>query len=151
MFDEEDLLACCASPVWAAAVARGGPYPDRPALESAAEAAFAGLTWADIAQAMAAHPRIGDPPQGDSREASWSRREQSATRRSPELVEANRAYEQRFGHVFLIFASGRTETEIIAAARQRLGNSPATEREVVRGELRKITMLRLGRLLDAVE
>ena len=151
MFDEEELLACCASPAWAAAVARGGPYPDRAAVEAAGAAAFATLTWDDIAQAMSAHPRIGDPPKGDSTEAAWSRREQSAARRSPELVEANRAYEDRFGHVFLIFASGRTEDEIVAAARQRLGNDEATERRVVAGELEKIAMLRLGRLLDALE
>jgi 2-oxo-4-hydroxy-4-carboxy-5-ureidoimidazoline decarboxylase len=66
------------------------------------------------------------------------------------LAEANRAYEERFGHVFLIFATGRTDTEMLAAARRRLGNDDATERDVVRGELRRIIGLRLDRLLDGL-
>jgi 2-oxo-4-hydroxy-4-carboxy-5-ureidoimidazoline decarboxylase len=63
------------------------------------------------------------------------------------LAQANRAYEQRFGHVFLIFASGRTDAELLAAARERLGNPPEVEREVVRTELGRIARLRLERLL----
>jgi 2-oxo-4-hydroxy-4-carboxy-5-ureidoimidazoline decarboxylase len=148
---EDELLACCASRAWAGAITAGRPYPDRRALETAAESAFDGLTWDDVAQAMAAHPRIGEPPKGDGQEAAWSRREQSAARRSPELIEANRRYEERFGHVFLIFASGRTEAEIVTAARRRLSNDDATERVIVQAELRKIALLRLGRLLDALE
>ncbi len=65
------------------------------------------------------------------------------------LAEANRAYEERFGHLFLIFASGRTAPEILAAAQERLGHDDATERGVVRDELRKIVALRLERLVDA--
>jgi 2-oxo-4-hydroxy-4-carboxy-5-ureidoimidazoline decarboxylase len=65
------------------------------------------------------------------------------------LVEANRAYEDRFGHVFLIFATGRTDAEMLAAARERLANDEATEREVVRAELGKIVELRLRKLVEA--
>lgn len=64
------------------------------------------------------------------------------------LAEANRAYEQRFGHVFLIFASGRSESELLAAARARLGNAETVERGVVRTELGRIARLRLARLLE---
>jgi 2-oxo-4-hydroxy-4-carboxy-5-ureidoimidazoline decarboxylase len=67
-----------------------------------------------------------------------------------ELIEANRAYEERFGHVFLIFASGRSRAEILAAARERLGHDEAAERAVVTDELRKIARLRLERVLDAL-
>jgi 2-oxo-4-hydroxy-4-carboxy-5-ureidoimidazoline decarboxylase len=99
------------------------------------------------------HPRIGERPTGDGRESGWSRREQAgilsqlapATRAA--LAEANREYERRFGHVFLVFATGRTDTELLAAARARLGNPPAVEREVVRTELGRIAQLRLERLL----
>jgi 2-oxo-4-hydroxy-4-carboxy-5-ureidoimidazoline decarboxylase len=86
------------------------------------------------------------------READWSRREQAGAQdtdaaTADALVEANKAYEERFGHVFLIFASGRSAGEMLAAARERLGNDEATERAVVRGELAKITKLRMERLL----
>ena len=67
------------------------------------------------------------------------------------LVEVNRAYEERFGHLFLVFANGRGDTELLAAARGRLGNDPQTERAVVRAELRQIVLLRLRRLLGPAE
>jgi 2-oxo-4-hydroxy-4-carboxy-5-ureidoimidazoline decarboxylase len=153
---EADLLACCAAPAWAAAIVARRPYPDRSAILAAADAAARELSWADVLKGLAAHPRIGERARGNSAEAAWSRREQSAavaggddvTRAA--LAEVNRAYEERFGHVFLIFASGRTQAEILAAARERLGNDEATERAVVADQLRRIALLRLERLLDGL-
>jgi len=153
---EERLLACCAAPAWGAEIAAKRPYDDRPAIMAAADAAARGLSWAQVLAGLSAHPRIGERAAGDSAEAAWSRREQAAAAQSADeitkvaLVEANRAYEARFGHVFLIFASGRTQAEILAAARDRLGNDEATERAVVAGELRAIALLRLERVLDAL-
>ena len=149
---ERELRACCASDVWAAEVAAGRSYPDLETLLARADDVLDRLGWPDVLHALDAHPRIGDRAAGEGREAVWSRGEQSgmdnadATTRAA-LVEANRAYEDRFGHVFLIFASGRTDTEMLAAARERLNNDEDAEREVVRGELRRIMRLRLERLL----
>jgi 2-oxo-4-hydroxy-4-carboxy-5-ureidoimidazoline decarboxylase len=132
------------------------PYADREAVLAAADAASRALSWAEVLTGLAAHPRIGERAAGDSTEAAWSRREQSAAAGSADdttraaLVAANRAYEERFGHVFLIFASGRGPAEILAAARERLGNDEAAERPVVADELRRIALLRLERLLDAL-
>ena len=150
---EEALLAVCAAPAWAAQVTAARPYPSKQTLQSEASAAYDRLTWDDVAQALAAHPRIGQRPSGESREAAWSRREQSGVQGAAEgvqaqLAEANRAYEERFGYLFLIFASGKSAPEILAAARERLGHDDATEQAVVREELRKIVALRLDRLID---
>jgi 2-oxo-4-hydroxy-4-carboxy-5-ureidoimidazoline decarboxylase len=152
---ERDLVACCAAPEWVAAVLAGRPYANREDLGKTADDASRGLGWAQVAVGLGAHPRIGERAQGDSREAGWSRREQSAaaagdaaTRAA--LVRANYDYEQRFGHVFLIFASGRSQDEILAAAEARIGNDEATERRIVTDELRRIALLRLERLLDAL-
>ncbi|WP_412736320.1 2-oxo-4-hydroxy-4-carboxy-5-ureidoimidazoline decarboxylase [Krasilnikovia sp. MM14-A1259] len=150
---QDRLIACCAAPEWGAALVAGRPYPDRVALSAAADAAAQSLSWAEVLKGLSAHPRIGERAAGDSREAQWSRREQAAAAPGDEstraaLVEANRAYEDRFGHVFLIFASGRSPEQILAAARQRLGNDETTERAIVADELRKIAGLRLERLLD---
>ncbi len=149
---ERELLACCAAPAWASAVAGGRPYPDLAALRAAADSALAALTWPDIVQALSAHPRIGQRAEGEARDAAWSREEQSGMASAEEstkaaLAEANREYERRFDHVFLIFATGRSPAEMLEAARARLANDEATEREVVRGELAKITQLRLARLI----
>jgi 2-oxo-4-hydroxy-4-carboxy-5-ureidoimidazoline decarboxylase len=153
---EAELLACCAAPAWGAAVAAKRPYADRDGILAVADAASRALTWPDVLEGLSAHPRIGERAAGDSKEAAWSRAEQSAAARSAddttkaELIAANRAYEARFGHVFLIFASGRSQAEILAAARERLGNDEAAERPIVTDELRRIARLRLERVLDAL-
>lgn len=150
------LRPCCAATGWLDAVVAGRPYPDRAGLLATAARALAGLDWSGVRQALDAHPRIGQAPSsGGDTEAAWSRREQSAMDSASDgtraaLVAANRAYEERFGHIFLIFASGRTDTELLAAARSRTDNDEATERAVVRTELGRIVALRLDRLLDAV-
>ncbi len=151
---ERELRACCASRAWTAAVAAGRPYADRDSLVAMSEEALTALDWAGIREALDAHPRIGERVGGAGREESWSRSEQSGMDTATDgvkaaLVEANRAYEDRFGHVFLIFATGRTDTDMLAAARERLGNSEEEEREVVRGELGRIVTLRLTKLLDS--
>jgi 2-oxo-4-hydroxy-4-carboxy-5-ureidoimidazoline decarboxylase len=153
---KEDLLACCAAPVWGAEIGAKRPYRDRAEIVAAADAAARALSWADVLAGLSAHPRIGERAAGDSTEAAWSRREQSTAAQDTDaateaaLIEVNRAYEERFGHVFLIFASGRTRSEILAAARERLTNDEATERPIVADELRKIALLRLERVLDAL-
>ena len=96
----------------------------------------------------AASDRAG--PAGGDREAAWSRQEQSGTRDAPADVQAglrsgNAAYEERFGHVFLICATGMSAASMLDALQDRLGHDPAREREVVRDELMKIVRLRLAK------
>jgi 2-oxo-4-hydroxy-4-carboxy-5-ureidoimidazoline decarboxylase len=146
---EEDLRACCAAPAWVAAMTAGRPHAGRAAVLAAADAATRALSWEDVLVALEAHPRIGERAAGVSREARWSRQEQAAVSPDEALVDANRAYEEKFGHVFLIFASGRGTGEILSAARERLHNDVETERAVVVEELRRIVRLRLERMLDA--
>ncbi|MEV4343830.1 2-oxo-4-hydroxy-4-carboxy-5-ureidoimidazoline decarboxylase [Actinoplanes sp. NPDC049596] len=149
----EDLKACCAAPTWGATVLAHRPYRDKAAILAAADEASRALSWEGVLTSLAAHPRIGERAPGDSKEAVFSRREQSAAAEGGDaaaLIEANRAYEEKFGHVFLIFASGRSQAEILAAARERLGHDEETERAIVSDELRKIARLRLERVLDAL-
>jgi 2-oxo-4-hydroxy-4-carboxy-5-ureidoimidazoline decarboxylase len=151
---ERELQSCCASPAWAHRVAAARPFADVGGLLSTSEATLAALDWSEIEAALSAHPRIGQRAIGATREASWSAQEQAGTAAAPvetatALREVNEAYEQRFGHVFLIYASGRSAEEMLAAARERLHHDDETERRVVRGELSKITRLRLRKLLDA--
>ncbi len=113
---------------------------------------IAELDWADIEQALAAHPRIGDRASGTGQEAAWSQQEQlTAADRSAQaeadLYSANLAYEQRFGQVFLIYATGRTSDEIVAEARRRSANDLAAEQDEVRRELAAIVRLRLAKTL----
>jgi allantoicase len=147
------LASCCASRAWVERMAAGRPYADLGALLGAGDRAVRELGRDDLAEALAGHPRIGQRAAGASTDATWSRQEQAPVADADAevqaaLVEGNRAYEQRFGHVFLIRASGRSAQELLAALRQRLGNDPETEWGVVAEELREITRLRLERLLQ---
>jgi 2-oxo-4-hydroxy-4-carboxy-5-ureidoimidazoline decarboxylase len=142
---EQDLLACCASRRWADELLARRPYHDLAQLRSVSEQVLRALEWADVEQALAAHPRIGERATGNSTEAVWSRDEQAGATPSDDLAAGNVAYEERFGHVFLICATGLSGEEVLTALRTRLGNDPATERDVVREELRKIVDLRLGK------
>lgn len=146
------LLACCDVPAWAATVLAGRPYPDIDALLTAADAAASRLTRAEVDRALEAHPRIGERVQGRSTQSAWSAQEQGAVSRDQttlaELHRVNEAYEDRFDRVFLICATGLSETEILAAAQQRLTNDDETEAGVVAEELRKIARLRLQKAVD---
>jgi 2-oxo-4-hydroxy-4-carboxy-5-ureidoimidazoline decarboxylase len=149
---ERELLACCASSTWVRVVAAGRPYRSGAALTAAGDAVLAELAWSDVTEALAAHPRIGQRAEGSGQDAAWSRREQAGADDADAavrgaLAEANREYERRFGHVFLIFATGRSLAEMLTAARARLCHDEPTERQVVRQELARIARLRLERLL----
>ncbi|WP_219416750.1 2-oxo-4-hydroxy-4-carboxy-5-ureidoimidazoline decarboxylase [Pseudonocardia nigra] len=141
---ERLLLECCRAPRWAREVAAGRPYASAAALHAAAEAS---LTDADVADGLTGHPRIGE--RSDS---AQSRREQSGVGGASAevlaaLAEGNRAYEEKFGHVYLVCASGKGADELLAILRGRLGNDPATERRVMRAELAAINRIRLDRLV----
>lgn len=147
------LLACCDVPEWAAAVCEGRPYATLADLDAVADAAARRFTPADVERALAAHPRIGERAAGSGTEAGWSRQEQSTvshdepTQRA--LLEGNRAYEDRFGRVFLICATGLTSDQVLAALRERLSNDDATEAATVAEELRKIALLRLRKVVES--
>lgn len=162
-----ELLSCCASRRFAAAVAAGRPYASPAALEDAVNVAFESLAWEDVLEALAGHPRIGEraagrpsgagQPGGDGRPAAGqSAAEQSAAEQSgvadadrAALAAANAEYEARFGHLFVIRASGLTGRQMLTALRTRLGNDPATERIVATRELAGITVLRLRKALSS--
>jgi 2-oxo-4-hydroxy-4-carboxy-5-ureidoimidazoline decarboxylase len=152
------LRSCCAADAWVERVMRGRPYPSEAALLAESDRATFELDADGLGQALAGHPRIGGTAateSGDARSADWSRGEQAGVAGAGAdllgaLRAANAAYEQRFGHVYLVCASGRGADELLAVCRARLGNDPETERGVVLEELAKINQLRLDKLLTEV-
>ena len=137
------MLGCCASRRFARAMAAGLPYPSADAAVAAVDAVFESLTWSDVLEAMDAHPRIGHRAGGQS--AAEQSGVADATR--AELAVGNAQYEDRFGHVFLICATGLTGDQMLAALRERLKNNADIERTVAASELRMITRLRVGNAL----
>ena len=146
------LRPCVDVSRWCAELADGRPYASVEALLDAAAEAASPFTVAEVEGALARHPRIGERPAGTGAEAAMSRSEQSGVdpadaRVADELAAGNRAYEQKFGRVFLIRAAGRSASDILAALTERLAHTPAEEEPVVADQLRQIAVLRLkGRL-----
>ena len=143
------LMTVCHSHRWAEAVADGRPYRDLETVQDAADEIWQHLDAADWREALDGHPRIGE--QGGA-SAEFSRQEQAGMSGAAEDVRAaiaagNRAYEDRFGHVFLISAAGRAPAEILAELERRLDNPPDVELRVAAEEHRRITRMRLAALL----
>ena len=142
------LEGCCASPGWARAVAAERPYGSVHALVERARAVLATLDEEQIDLALAGHPRIGER----STHASSQREQSGVVGADPKILDAlaagNRAYEERFGHVYLVFANGRPATELLGILQTRLHDDASTERHTVREELQKINTSRLERLLQ---
>jgi 2-oxo-4-hydroxy-4-carboxy-5-ureidoimidazoline decarboxylase len=132
---------------WVDEVAAGGPYPSLDALAAAGERAAARLSDAELDEAVAAHPRIGELSAGSDLSTS----EQAGLGRSDEGLDAaiargNEVYEERFGRVFLIRAAGRSRQEVLDELQRRLKNDPEQEADEAKEQLRQIAALRLRTL-----
>lgn len=143
------LHEACASTAWVRRLLAGRPYATTDALFTASDSATAQLTAEDLAEAMAGHPPIGRPKPGDPTSAREQRGMAGASEElKAEMLELNLAYQDRFGHVFLICATGRTGEQMRDAVKERIGNSPEQEREIVRTELGRINRIRLARIVE---
>ncbi|HEX4962653.1 MAG TPA: 2-oxo-4-hydroxy-4-carboxy-5-ureidoimidazoline decarboxylase [Thermoanaerobaculia bacterium] len=139
------LLPCCGSPTWARRVAESRPFRRLTEIQEKSDRIWQSLGGDDWREAFAAHPRIGE------RGSRWSEAEQAGARGADaqtlaELIEANRLYETRFDHIFIVCATGKTAEEMLGLLRGRLGNDPETELRIAAEEQRKITNLRLEKL-----
>lgn len=150
---EQEALAVlhdvCASAAWGRILAAGRPYGTGEELCAANDTTVAGLTAADLDEAMAGHPPIGRPEPGDATSAREQRGMAGARAAlKAEMLELNLAYQEKFGHVFLICATGLSGEQMRDAVKARIGNTPGQEREIARTELGKINRIRLARLVE---
>ena len=150
-----ELLTCCGSREWARRMAAERPFADEADVLDCADAVWWELGPDDWMEAFRSHPRIGgkkaEAGQTD-RERAWSAGEQAGMGSAAEetqraLAEGNRAYEERFGHIYIVCATGKSADEMLALLKARLANDPATEIRAAAEEQRKITRIRLEKLL----
>jgi 2-oxo-4-hydroxy-4-carboxy-5-ureidoimidazoline decarboxylase len=142
------LGGCCGSRRWAELMEEGRPYDSPEAVIERAERVFDGLERSDWLEAFAAHARIGQPDAGDAQGGTEQAGVSGADAEDLRiLAERNAAYEARFGHVFLICATGLDAPATIAALADRYENPPAVELELAGVEQRKISRLRLRGML----
>jgi len=154
---QADFLKCCGSQVWAQKMAEARPFATEIELLEAGERIWRSLGEEDWQEAFRAHPRIGETKAaaGQSETAQkWSAQEQSQSQNvaadvMAALAERNGEYERRFGFIFIVCATGKTADEMLQLLTLRMKNTPSTELRVAAEEQRKITQLRLQKLLES--
>ena len=150
-----ELRQCCGSRRWTEQMSNDRPYQTLEALVTHADRLWWSLTQDDWLEAFRSHPKIGEKKAGDKVSAQsqqWSGQEQAGVSNAPQqtvdsLAELNRAYEQKFGFIFIICATGKTSAEMLAALQERLQHDSDTELRLAAAEQAKITALRLKKLL----
>ena len=154
---EAAFLSCCGSRRWAQEMTRARPFAGVSELLNKAEEIWRNLEARDWLEAFAAHPKIGAKKavrETTARSAEWSQGEQSGTRRATdsertELEKLNRLYEDKFGFIFIVCATGKSAVEMLGICRRRLGNTADAELAAAADEQRKITEIRLKKLLGS--
>jgi 2-oxo-4-hydroxy-4-carboxy-5-ureidoimidazoline decarboxylase len=147
---------CCGARRWADAMVAARPFANRDSLAAAAAYAFDALSREDWLEAFSHHPKIGDAEALRTRfaaTAAWAGREQSGAAAASEetlaaLAQGNADYEGRFGYIFVVYATGMSADQMLAALRARIGNDPSRELSLAATEQRKITQLRIAKLLE---
>lgn len=153
----EEILPCCGSHAWARAMATRRPIRTKADLLAACDAIWRDLPVSDWIEAFQSHPRIGDskaPSAASAQSARWSRTEQQNVGSAGEavkaaLAEGNRAYEQLFGRIFIVCATGKSAEEILEILERRLRNDDQTELLEAAEQQRQIAHLRLKKWLNS--
>jgi 2-oxo-4-hydroxy-4-carboxy-5-ureidoimidazoline decarboxylase len=150
-----EFTRCCGSMQWVQHMLARRPFISVEAMLKVADEIWWSLTEADWKEAFSHHPRIGDVEALRMKFAStahWALLEQAGAKRASEvtlaaLAEGNRQYEQKFGYIFIVCATGKSAEEMLAILNSRLPNAPNIEIRIAAAEQAKITRLRLEKLL----
>ncbi len=150
----KQILPCCGSRAWAKGLVARRSFADTQELFDASDAVWRGLAEEDWREAFDSHPRIGQQHARATTAESiaWSSEEQRAAMSPDEstklaLAAANRQYEERFGRIFIVCASGKSTAEILAILERRMNDTAAAEMLEAAEQQRQITQLRLRRWL----
>jgi 2-oxo-4-hydroxy-4-carboxy-5-ureidoimidazoline decarboxylase len=152
-----EVLSCCGSRAWAAKLAAMRPFADERSLFAAADLCWRHLPEADWQEAFHSHPRIGEQhaqKQTTATSAAWSRSEQSQMQEADAAIlqrmrEGQRAYEKRFGRIFIVCASGKQPAELLRILERRMANDPEQELLESAAQQQQIMQLRLRKWLGA--
>jgi len=148
-----EILACCGSETWAASMASKRPIHDEVSLIETSDAIWQGLGESGWLEAFRSHPRIGESHAEKTaapQSSVWSEQEQRQAASADEAIKlalkwGNREYEQKFGRIFIVCATGKSASEILEILRRRLHNDEARELQQAAEEQRQIMNIRLNK------
>lgn len=143
------LADCCGSSAWVDRMMMRRPFGNESQLQSAADQAWRALSPSDWLEAFSKHPKIGErKPTGKWSSEEQRGMDQATSDTAHSIADLNRAYQEKFGWIFIICATGKSAEEMRSQLEQRLKNDPAAEIHIAANEQAKITRLRLQKLLD---
>ena len=153
---QAEFLKCCGSTNWAQQMVTARPYSSLEELIAAADRIWWSLDSQDWLDAFHSHPKIGEKKAAAATAVEaqkWSEAEQSGINNAAHetlgaLAELNQTYEEKFGYIFIVCASGKSSEEMLAILRKRLGNNPDDELRIAAAEQARITELRLRKLVQ---
>jgi OHCU decarboxylase len=149
------MIACCGSRRWANAMIAHRPIPDESKLHDIADRTWETMKEADWMEAFACHPRIGERKGSHalSQSSTWSEQEQSpvstaADTTLSQLAEGNARYEEKFGFIYIVCATGKSPEEMLSILSRRLSVDRASELREAAEQQRQIMHIRLRKWLD---
>jgi OHCU decarboxylase len=153
---QSELLKCCGSKRWAEQMSAARDFKRVDDLIAKADHVWWSLEPGDWLEAFLSHPKIGEQKAAaavSDESKRWSEAEQAgvsnaATQTMQALAELNQKYEDKFGYIFIVCASGKSSDEMLAILRNRLENDRDEELRIAAAEQAKITRLRLQKLLE---
>ncbi|CAN5668569.1 2-oxo-4-hydroxy-4-carboxy-5-ureidoimidazoline decarboxylase [soil metagenome] len=157
---EAEFGKCCGSTNWARGMAAERPFANLHQLITIANRIWWSLKPDDWLQAFASHPKIGadkatlTADKAPNHSGNWAAQEQAGAQDAVEktarsLAELNREYEERFGYIYIVCATGKSSEEMLAILQERLPNDTETELQIAAREQSRITELRLGKLINS--
>ncbi|MFM8313570.1 MAG: 2-oxo-4-hydroxy-4-carboxy-5-ureidoimidazoline decarboxylase [Deltaproteobacteria bacterium] len=152
---QEVLTHCCGSHQWVQKMEKLRPFSDLSAVFSSSSEIWNGLTQEDWKEAFSHHPKIGDLDSLKKKFAStrvWAEQEQRGSEKASiavlqALALGNQNYENRFGYIFIVCATGKSAEQMLNLLEARLRNDPAQEIKLAAAEQEKITLIRLEKLI----
>ena len=153
------LEQCCISKTWISKMIADRPFASEDDLiTKAADIWYNNCTPEDFKEAFTGHPKIGDVDSLKKKFAhtkAWAGDEQAGVGEASdevirELAEANRQYEEKFGYIFIVSASGKTAGEMLAILKSRLRHDETSEIRIAMNEQHKITAIRLAKLVESL-
>jgi OHCU decarboxylase len=152
----DEFLKCCGSHEWARRMVKNRPFKSLEQLHSRASEIWWTLDRNDWLEAFRSHPKIGGSKAAEKvseQSRAWSGEEQSGVKSASDevlsdLASFNKQYDEKFGFIFIVCASGRSSNEMLAILRARLTNDAETEMHIAASEQEKITEIRLRKLLE---
>jgi len=153
---ESEFLKCCGSGRWAEQMIAERPFESLDDLIAKADRVWRALEPRDWLEAFHSHPKIGENKTAattSEQSRRWSTVEQAGVRNAAAqtlqaLADLNKEYEDKFGYIFIVCATGKSSEEMLAILRSRLENNPDEELRIALAEQAKITELRLKKLVE---